>query len=70
MLTQRAPFCIGAMAKKGTLSQHFVPGVQPLKNSKLATTRFVTFKSVGVPSPHDHATFLVSDLHPHPRPLP
>ena len=24
MLTKRAPFCIGAMAKKGTLSQHFV----------------------------------------------
>ena len=23
MLSQRAPFCIGAMAKKGTLSQHF-----------------------------------------------
>ena len=27
MLTQRAPFCIGAMAKKGTLSQHFVTHV-------------------------------------------
>ena len=24
MLSQRAPFCIGAMAKKGTLSQHFM----------------------------------------------
>ena len=24
MLTQHAPFCIGVMAKKGTLSQHFV----------------------------------------------
>ena len=24
MLTQRAPFCIGAMAKKGMLSQHFM----------------------------------------------
>ena len=24
MLTQCAPFCIGVMAKKGTLSQHFV----------------------------------------------
>ena len=24
MLTQRAPFCIDVMAKKGTLSQHFV----------------------------------------------
>ena len=29
MLTQRAPFCIGAMAKKGTLSQHFVKHVVP-----------------------------------------
>ena len=29
MLTQRAPFCIGAMAKKGTLSQHFVTYVVP-----------------------------------------
>ena len=29
MLTQRAPFCIGAMAKKGTLSQHFVMRVVP-----------------------------------------
>ena len=24
MMTQHAPFCIGVMAKKGTLSQHFV----------------------------------------------
>ena len=29
MLTQRAPFCIGAMAKKGTLSQHLVTHVVP-----------------------------------------
>ena len=29
MLTQRAPFCIGAMAKNGTLSQHFVTHVIP-----------------------------------------
>ena len=29
MLSQRAPFCIGAMAKKGTLSQHFVTHVVP-----------------------------------------
>ena len=29
MLTQRAPFCIGAMAKMGTLSQHFVTHVIP-----------------------------------------
>ena len=29
MLTQRARFCIGAMAKKGTLSQHFVTHVVP-----------------------------------------
>ena len=29
MLAQRAPFCIGAMAKKGTLSPHFVPHVVP-----------------------------------------
>ena len=29
MLTQHAPFCIGAMAKKGTLSQHFVTHVVP-----------------------------------------
>ena len=29
MLTQRAPFCIGAMAKRGTLSQHFVTHVVP-----------------------------------------
>ena len=29
MLTQRAPFCIGAMAKKDTLSQHFVTHVVP-----------------------------------------
>ena len=29
MLTQCAPFCIGAMAKKGTLSQHFVTHVVP-----------------------------------------
>ena len=29
MLTRRAPFCIGAMAKKGTLSQHFVTHVVP-----------------------------------------
>ena len=29
MLTQRAPFCIGAMAKKGTLSQHFMTHVVP-----------------------------------------
>ena len=29
MLPQRAPFCIGAMAKKGTLSQHFVTHVVP-----------------------------------------
>ena len=27
MLTQRARFCIGVMAKKGTLSQHFVTHV-------------------------------------------
>ena len=29
MLTQRAPFCIGVMAKKGTLSQHFMTRVVP-----------------------------------------
>ena len=29
MLTERAPFCIGAMGKKGTLSQHFVTHVVP-----------------------------------------
>ena len=29
MLTQRAPFCIDAMAKKGMLSQHFVTHVIP-----------------------------------------
>ena len=29
MLTQRARFCIGAMAKKGTLSKHFVTHVVP-----------------------------------------
>ena len=29
MLSQRAPFCIGAMAKKDTLSQHFVTHVVP-----------------------------------------
>ena len=29
MLSQRAPFCIGAMAKKGTLSQHFGTHVVP-----------------------------------------
>ena len=29
MLTQRAPFCIGMVAKKGTLSQHFVTHVVP-----------------------------------------
>ena len=29
MLTQRAWFCIGVMAKKGTLSQHFVTHVVP-----------------------------------------
>ena len=29
MLTQCAPFCIGVMAKKGTLSQHFVTHVVP-----------------------------------------
>ena len=29
MLTQRAPFCISAVAKKGTLSQHFVTHVVP-----------------------------------------
>ena len=29
MLTQRAHFCIGAMAKKGTLSQHFMTHVVP-----------------------------------------
>ena len=29
MLTQCAPFCIGAMAKNGTLSQHFVTHVVP-----------------------------------------
>ena len=29
MLTQRAPFCIGVMAKKGTLNQHFVTHVVP-----------------------------------------
>ena len=29
MLSQRAPFCIGAMAKKGTLSQHFVTHAVP-----------------------------------------
>ena len=29
MLTQRAPFCIGTMAKRGTLSQHFVTHVVP-----------------------------------------
>ena len=28
-VTQRAPFYIGAMAKKGTLSQHFVTHVVP-----------------------------------------
>ena len=32
MLTQHARFCIGAMAKKGTLSQHFVTHVIPLVN--------------------------------------
>ena len=39
MLTQRAPFCIGAMAKKGTLSQHFVTHVVP----PLAVTRPLFF---------------------------
>ena len=29
MLNQRARFCIGVMAKKGTLSQHFVTHVVP-----------------------------------------
>ena len=29
MLTQRAPFCIDVMAKKGMLSQHFVTHVVP-----------------------------------------
>ena len=29
MLTQRAPFCIGVLAKKGTLSQQFVTHVVP-----------------------------------------
>ena len=29
MLTQRTRFCIGEMAKKGTLSQHFVTHVVP-----------------------------------------
>ena len=29
MLTQRAPFCIGMMAKKGTLSHHLVTHVVP-----------------------------------------
>ena len=29
LLTQHAPFCIGAMAKKGTLSQHFMTQVVP-----------------------------------------
>ena len=29
ILTQRARFCIGVMAKKGTLSQHFVTHVVP-----------------------------------------
>ena len=29
MLTQHAPFCIGVMAKKGMLSQHFVTHVIP-----------------------------------------
>ena len=29
MLTQRVPFCTGVMAKKGTLSQHFVTRVIP-----------------------------------------
>ena len=29
MLTQRARFCIGVMAKKGTLSQHFLTHVVP-----------------------------------------
>ena len=29
LLTQRAPFCIGVMAKKGTLSQHFMTHVVP-----------------------------------------
>ena len=29
MLTQCAPFCIDVMAKKGTLSQHFVMHVVP-----------------------------------------
>ena len=29
MLTQRAPFCIDVMAKKGTLSQHFMTHVVP-----------------------------------------
>ena len=34
MLTQRAPFCISAMAKKGTLSQHFVTHVVPPQSGK------------------------------------
>ena len=29
MLSQRAPFCIGTMAEKGMLSQHFVTHVVP-----------------------------------------
>ena len=37
MLTQRAPFCIGAMAKKGTLSQHFVTHVVPPLGFAMAT---------------------------------
>ena len=40
MLTQRAPFCIGAMAKKDTLSQHFVTHVVPPLDTAHGWTSF------------------------------
>ena len=38
MLTQRGPFCIGVMAKKGTLSQHFVTHVVPPLDACIASS--------------------------------
>ena len=40
MLTQRAPFCIGAMAKNGTLSQHFVTHFVPPLGMSLLLLNF------------------------------
>ena len=53
MLTQRAPFCIGVMAKKGTLSQHFVTHVVPPLGSGLELVQCFVFLALATLYPND-----------------